>query len=124
MANSDNVLRGGLTGKHMDLGELKSVLSFSSSEPDMIRSEPDGNGLEQYFTPAREFELKRFSGGRGRLPGGVPAVILVTSGTLGINCANEVKVCGKGGSVFIPAACAVDLSGEGEAYIACLPAGK
>ena len=38
MANSDNVLRGGLTSKHVDLPELISVLDFDSFRPQPFRA--------------------------------------------------------------------------------------
>ena len=40
MANSDNVLRGGLTGKHVDVTELTNVLDFGTADVHMI--EPIG----------------------------------------------------------------------------------
>jgi mannose-6-phosphate isomerase len=57
MANSDNVLRGGLTGKHVDVPELLATLSFRQGAPPLLT--PRGaNPLEvAYDTPAREFRL-------------------------------------------------------------------
>jgi phosphomannomutase len=52
MANSDNVLRGGLTPKHIDVGEFLKILRFESGAPFVIRSGP-------YRTPAGEFEFER-----------------------------------------------------------------
>ena len=40
MANSDNVLRGGLTGKHVDLVELMATLSFEHGPLAPLRAEP------------------------------------------------------------------------------------
>ena len=36
MANSDNVLRGGLTPKHVDVTELMSILNFDSGLAEII----------------------------------------------------------------------------------------
>ena len=57
MANSDNVLRGGLTGKHVDVPELLATLSFRQGAPPRLA--PRGaDPLEvAYDTPAREFRL-------------------------------------------------------------------
>jgi mannose-6-phosphate isomerase len=52
MANSDNVLRGGLTPKHVDVPELMKTLTFRTGSIEII--EPR-NG--RYITPAAEFEL-------------------------------------------------------------------
>jgi mannose-6-phosphate isomerase len=59
MANSDNVLRGGLTPKHVDVPELLHILSFAGGLPHAL----DGDALNDiervYRTPAQEFELSR-----------------------------------------------------------------
>lgn len=43
MANSDNVLRGGLTQKHVDVGELLRILSFDNGTPQVLDGEPGGS---------------------------------------------------------------------------------
>jgi mannose-6-phosphate isomerase len=53
MANSDNVLRGGLTPKHVDVPELLGVLSFEETRIKLLR--PDEHGT--YPSDAREFRL-------------------------------------------------------------------
>ncbi len=59
MANSDNVLRGGLTAKHVDIPELLKALIFTGSPVRIIRPETT-DGIEFiYPTPAREFQLSR-----------------------------------------------------------------
>jgi mannose-6-phosphate isomerase len=55
MANSDNVLRGGLTPKHVDIDRLLDILRFSDGAARIL--EPDADGL--YATPAEEFEVAR-----------------------------------------------------------------
>lgn len=58
MANSDNVLRGGLTPKHVDVPELLRVLDFTPTPEDRMRSEVVRDGTELiYQTPAREFAV-------------------------------------------------------------------
>lgn len=61
MANSDNVLRGGLTPKHIDLGELAKVVLFNPYTPELIGSDHDSDGISDYACPAREFHLQRLS---------------------------------------------------------------
>jgi mannose-6-phosphate isomerase len=93
MANSDNVLRGGLTEKHVDPKELLRVLRFEAMVPDVLRAEPDafsgtsGTGGSVYHTPAREFELTRYelSAERGAVELGEregPEVWISTLGTV------------------------------------------
>lgn len=57
MANSDNVLRGGLTPKHVDVPELLRVVRFEPSPPGVLRPSVDSSGLRAYETPAAEFCL-------------------------------------------------------------------
>jgi mannose-6-phosphate isomerase len=58
MANSDNVLRGGLTPKHVDVPELVRVLDFAPASEDRLRPEITTDGIELvYDTPAPEFAV-------------------------------------------------------------------
>jgi mannose-6-phosphate isomerase len=58
MANSDNVLRGGLTPKHVDVPELLRVLDFAPAADDLIRPKITSEGMELvYNTPAPEFAV-------------------------------------------------------------------
>ncbi|GAB20851.1 mannose-6-phosphate isomerase [Gordonia effusa NBRC 100432] len=60
MANSDNVLRGGLTPKHIDVPELLRVLDFSPVAPqDLAPQIRTINAERIYLTEAREFRLSR-----------------------------------------------------------------
>jgi mannose-6-phosphate isomerase len=59
MSSSDNVLRGGLTPKHVDLPELQRVLRFDGGPAQVRRPEPAAPGELRYATPAPEFELSR-----------------------------------------------------------------
>ena len=67
MANSDNVLRGGLTPKHVDVPELLRVLDFAPQPPPVLHRAADG-GWVRYDTRAAEFLLRRFEGGAGGRP--------------------------------------------------------
>lgn len=57
MANSDNVLRGGLTPKHMDIPELMRVLNFSTTALDVLVPETVSSTEQVFRTNADEFEL-------------------------------------------------------------------
>ncbi|GAA4732962.1 mannose-6-phosphate isomerase, class I [Flavisolibacter ginsenosidimutans] len=61
MANSDNVLRAGLTDKHVDVPELMKHVKFEATHPKIIRA---SNAAEQAFdAPVEEFFLKRYKTG-------------------------------------------------------------
>jgi mannose-6-phosphate isomerase len=57
MANSDNVLRGGLTPKHIDVDELMRVLTFQEFSPQILMPVSIGNFESRYETPVDEFQL-------------------------------------------------------------------
>jgi mannose-6-phosphate isomerase len=57
MANSDNVLRGGLTPKHVDVAELLRVVRFDETRVDIIESESVDACESTFACPAEEFSL-------------------------------------------------------------------
>lgn len=58
MANSDNVLRGGLTQKHVDVPELLKHVAFEETTPRILTGEIQAGGIERkYVSPAPDFEL-------------------------------------------------------------------
>lgn len=60
MANSDNVLRAGLTQKHVDPQTLLEVVRFESGPPVLLDPIPRGNsGAATYPVPTAEFGLER-----------------------------------------------------------------
>jgi mannose-6-phosphate isomerase len=59
MASSDNVLRGGLTNKHIDVPELLKHIRFEETRPVMVKGEKHGQEII-YKTPAPDFELSSF----------------------------------------------------------------
>ena len=107
MANSDNVLRGGLTTKHVDVPELLRVVRFETLEPQMVQPQELGDGAELYASGFEEFDLLRLSHSAepARLPAHGPSAVIVTSGTLTLsNAAGDHLVLGPGESAFITAA--------------------
>ncbi len=56
MANSDNVLRGGLTGKYIDVDELMNILQFEPHAPWLMSQREDGRSV--YAPPVEEFQLE------------------------------------------------------------------
>lgn len=58
MANSDNVLRAGLTDKHIDVAELMKHVNFEATDPNILNP-PSGHSV--YSSPAEEFELQKYA---------------------------------------------------------------
>ena len=84
MADSDNVVRGGLTSKHVDAATLVEVVVDDASQAPVHRPEPVG-GIAAYRTPAAEFCLLRADvDGSAELAAG-PAVLLCTHGCVEAN---------------------------------------
>jgi len=57
MANSDNVVRGGLTPKYVDVDELLKIVSFDPAPVEKIMARSLPHGEEVYICPAKEFQL-------------------------------------------------------------------
>ncbi len=86
MANSDNVLRCGLTPKHVDVPELLRIVRFEPGEPAVLRPEAGPDGEEHYEVPVDEFRLSRHvldpGGAACRLDARTPQILLCTAGTV------------------------------------------
>jgi mannose-6-phosphate isomerase len=83
MANSDNVLRGGLTTKHVDVKELLKHIKCEATYPAIITGEPAGQEEKLYKTPVTDFYLSVFELNAGETisfePAGVE-ILLLTEG--------------------------------------------
>jgi len=103
LANSDNVVRSGLTGKHIDVPELLKLLDPSVAVPILApRILPDG--IAWFDTPAPEFRLYLIDlSAPLALPGAGPRIILCLDGscTLRATSGQELDLT-RGGSCFIP----------------------
>ncbi len=127
MANSDNVLRGGLTAKHVDVAELLATLVFEHRPPEVLRPADSGPGERTYRTPAREFELEfiEVHPGRAYTPrqGRGLEVLLGVEGDASILVGGAATSLARGRSVLVPASLPdYELQGEGRVARACVPA--
>jgi mannose-6-phosphate isomerase len=122
MAASDNVLRGGLTPKRVDVDELLRVLRFEVLDDVILPAVEVAPGVVTWPVPAREFVLHRVEVGAAAvtLPVDGPRVVLGVSGTVTVADAT-------GGSVQVTAGAAafaaaddgtVTVSGVGVAFVA------
>ncbi|MCX4908224.1 mannose-6-phosphate isomerase, class I [Streptomyces sp. NBC_00878] len=122
MANSDNVLRCGLTPKHVDVPELLRIVRFEASDPGVLRPEASPDGEEVYETPIDEFRLSRYVLVAGApahdLTLGTPQILLCTAGSVQVGD----HPLAPGGSVFVPAGEKAELSGEGMVFRATVVA--
>ena len=123
MANSDNVLRGGLTRKHIDVAELMQVLKFESESAEIQTPQDKGSHQKKFVSPFEEFELSIITMKNGKpylseKQRGIE-ILLCTEGDLTLtNLSHHTKMdLVKGESVLIPADLSqYDLRGAGVVY--------
>ncbi|WP_328427238.1 mannose-6-phosphate isomerase, class I [Streptomyces sp. NBC_00443] len=122
MANSDNVLRCGLTPKHVDVPELLRVVRFEAGDAGVLRPEAAPDGEEVYETPIDEFRLSRYVLPEGTtahdLTRATPQILLCTAGSVRIGEHDLTP----GRSVFVPAGEKAEVSGAGTVFRATVVA--
>jgi mannose-6-phosphate isomerase len=110
MANSDNVLRGGLTPKHIDVPELLKVLSFEPRPVNILKAVKKNKNERIYASEADEFVLSVVSAAAGSPYRSSESrsveIMLCTQGTAELkdNGTQEIINIKKGDSAIIPAA--------------------
>ena len=98
MASSDNVLRGGLTPKHIDVKELLKHVKCEATHPAILKGEKDGDEIV-YKTPAPDFELGCFQMEAGKEIVFVPStaeILLLAEGYVTADNGQETVVLKKG----------------------------
>jgi mannose-6-phosphate isomerase len=104
MASSDNVLRGGLTNKHVDLAALIEVLDFTDGKVPVLHPVLGRGGL-RYPVPVEDFDLTRVQVDvdPGVLTTSGPQVLMCAEGTAVLTTTDGEIVLQRGGSAFVPA---------------------
>ncbi|MGL4178649.1 MAG: mannose-6-phosphate isomerase, class I, partial [Dermatophilaceae bacterium] len=122
LANSDNVVRAGLTSKPVNVPELLRVV-----DPRAVgiggRGRVAEPGLEVFDSASDRFVLHRVTPGRD-LPGAGPRLVFCLRGEVRLHTASGELRLGDAESTFVPAGDgAVTLTGTGEVYVVTVPAG-
>jgi mannose-6-phosphate isomerase len=122
MAASDNVIRGGLTSKHIDKAELRNITDFSELAEPKVSPKKLAEGLVEYPVAASEFRVYRaqITGTNMLADIDLPAaaVIVCVSGEIAVGTSlEEREVLKKGEVVFVSEAKKFSLSGSGEAFV-------
>jgi mannose-6-phosphate isomerase len=119
MASSDNVLRGGLTPKHVDVDELLRILRF---EPLEVRPSAGvaAGGLREYPSSADEFVLRSAALAPGEAL--VRAAdscesLLVTAGAVDVAAASGTERLRRGGCLLVPAGQRYTVTGREPAVV-------
>jgi mannose-6-phosphate isomerase len=124
MASSDNVLRAGLTRKHVDVDALIECSDFAPAPPPRPTITSTVGGMASYRVPIREFGLVlgEVDGSRASLPHEGPRIVLCLEGSVVLDVAAESHVLRSGESVFVPdAAGALGVTGSGRVAVAYVP---
>ncbi|MFM8926976.1 MAG: mannose-6-phosphate isomerase, class I [Rhodoluna sp.] len=123
MLASDNVLRGGLTPKHIDIEELSRVLVFESTPAELVKQTVLANGLKKFEMPTPEFTFYSVAVSPTNLlvdlnlPG--DAILLCVSGSLAISTSKEERaVLEMGEAAFVSGdARTFSVAGSGFGYL-------
>ena len=121
MAASDNVLRGGLTPKHIDVPELLDVLDFTPVAVPYLHSTSPSEGVAAFTPDVADFELLRIDGmfldASVALTG--PAIALCTAGDVSIAGSASLGSLVLGDSVYItPDEAGLRFTGSGTVFVA------
>jgi mannose-6-phosphate isomerase len=107
MANSDNVLRGGLTPKHIDVAELLKHVAFDETHPNIMLGELQEDGFERiYKSPAPDFELSQITLSNSDVYNSTAKtaqILIVIEGKVEVHGVDSILTLEKGGAIFIEA---------------------
>jgi mannose-6-phosphate isomerase len=136
MTSSDNVLRGGLTSKHVDPAALLEVVRFEQQPARIITPDQPVEGIGVYRTDGDEFVLARIDLGDAGYTHGYrltgpdraafaltgPAIALALSGAVTVAGATGSASLGRGDAVFLsPDEQEVLFTGSGTVVVATTP---
>ncbi len=108
MANSDNVLRAGLTPKHMDVKELLANVAYTSKPLASLTRRPEmlGEGHYQFPVPVQDFAFEVLSiDSSKQLSVNSAEILLCLSGNMKVSAASNQQSLSlqRGQSLFVPA---------------------
>jgi mannose-6-phosphate isomerase len=127
MAASDNVLRGGLTPKRVDVDELLRVLIFEVLDDPILPATSVAPGVETWAVPVRDFVLYAVDLDGSRPPIEVPAegarIVLAASGDVFVGQSLDGTPIDlpSGSAAYAPASAGrIKLAGTGKAFVAAV----
>ena len=122
MAASDNVLRGGLTPKHLDVDELLRIVDTTPGEPAILVPEEVAPGVRRYRADVDDFLLTRVAVREGDLREATldgPSIAVAVEGRVRVEVDGDGEELCPGEAVFFPGAHGVaQLRGDGVVYLA------
>ncbi|HEY7816807.1 MAG TPA: hypothetical protein VIG29_01205, partial [Vicinamibacteria bacterium] len=126
MGSSNNVLRGGLTEKHVDVEELAKIMSFKGGATRVLRPVPIGNSESLYQTGIKEFQLSVIEVSpekpyQGEAEYSAEILLALEAQELEVSSADVTKRLERGRSLFATQGSAYRISGRGTIYRASVP---
>ncbi len=119
MAASDNVLRGGLTGKHIDVVELLRIADTTPAPASLY--EGSAVGPVTTWAPVGDFTLARVEARSAPITLTPPgdAIVIATRGEVTVSDGDQARLLTPTEGLYIPGETgSIDISGEGEAFVA------
>ena len=117
LANSDNVLRCGLTPKHVDVPELLRITDFSSLDQPRWPAREGGDGWRTFEVPVPDFELSVIDlDGGADLAAGGPQIVLCVEGSARITSRGESVPIPRGRAAFVAAGAPATVTGRGRLF--------
>lgn len=115
MASSDNVVRAGLSSKHVDLDLFLGMTEFTGAPVDVVRGRPDGHGWVRYPVPVPDFALAtaRLSGGAVASQHAGPQVLMCLEGGLDVQDDTGALHLARGDALFAAAGSRLSVRGVG-----------
>lgn len=122
MKASDNVIRGGLTNKHVDVKELTKVVSFSALENPIVRPVKLAEGLIEYQIPEQSFRVYKADLDGSRILADMDlmgdAIALCVAGEVAISTSSEEReVLRQSEAVFLNGSKKFSLAGSGTLFL-------
>jgi phosphomannomutase len=127
MASSNNVLRGGLTEKHVDVEELSNIVSITAGAPAILRPVPGRDGERIYPSPAKEFLLGVIDVGSGRsyqsgeTYGAEILLALEAEADLEVSTADGSQKLRRGSCLLVTHGTTYGIAGRGPVWRAAVP---
>jgi mannose-6-phosphate isomerase len=120
MANSDNVLRGGFTAKHVDVPELLRVVDVADGPAPLMVPKEQGPGHTAYRPPVPDFRLDAFALTESPAEMGLtgPRIALTVAGSAVVQAGPQTITLPRGASAWLPAGVPATVSGSGELVVA------
>jgi len=126
MVNSDNVFRGGLTDKYMDIPLLLDHLDFNPTIPNILKPAVIDQNEKRFIIPSSDFELKEYAIQKGNeliiAPSAGPSIILCLHGSICLKSEDTLPIT-SGEALFIPHNTKIHLEQKGEESAVLFKAG-